>query len=130
MLLIKTTVQISRGKGLGCFAAQAIKKGEIIYRDNPDFDRVFKEEDVKKMPKWQQDWFFLYAPYSDKTYYLNVDNAKYMNHSFTPNLKYSKETQEYTSLRKIKIGEELTSDYREFDENCAKGNFGFDIIND
>jgi uncharacterized protein len=128
MLLIKTSIKQSKGKGLGCFAAQAIKKEEIIYRDDPEFDRVFKKEDIEKLPKWKKDWFFEYAPQYDGVYYLNVDNARFINHSNTPNLKYNKETGEYKALRKIKIGEELTSNYREFDENCANGNFGFTVI--
>lgn len=120
MLVVKTLLKYSDIHGLGCFAGEDIKKGQLVWRFDPGIDLVFTGDDLKKLPESFREFLRIYAysPLNDtkKIYILCVDHARHMNHSDSPNLA---ETPEGTNvaLRDIKKGEELTCDYHEFDRD-------------
>lgn len=123
MLLISTYVAASDIEGVGVFAAAPIGKGALIWRLNPDFDRLIPADTYDAMPETMKELIDRYAyPSPDKPGYLvyEVDNGRFMNHSDTPNTDFS----EYgggTATRDIAAGEELTCNYHEFYE-------GFELL--
>jgi SET domain-containing protein len=123
MLLVSTYIAASEIEGVGVFAAAPIRKGTLIWRLDPDFDRLIPAGAYDSMPETMKELIDRYAyPSPDKTGYLvyEVDNGRFMNHSDTPNTNFS----EYgggTAMRDIAAGEELTCNYHEFYE-------GFELI--
>jgi len=113
MLIIKTKLKEFPQKGIGLIADQNIKKGEAIWIYHPMIDITIKEKDV---PKEAKDFFETYAVEEKKgEYFLNIDNARFMNHSDNPNTKSLGHHKNNITTRNIKKGEELTIDYREID---------------
>jgi len=123
MLLVSTYVAASEIEGVGVFAAAPIKKGELIWRLNPDFDRLIPADTYEDMPETMRELIDRYAyPSPDKSGYLvyEVDNGRFMNHSDTPNTDFS-EHGGGMAAHDIAAGEELTCNYHEFYE-------GFELV--
>lgn len=121
MLMVKTFLQYSGIHGLGCFAAEDIKKGTVVWRFDEGIDLSFTEEDLKKFPESFKEFLKIYA-YSpttekEKIFILCIDHARHMNHSDDPSLL---ETPDGLNIaaRDIKSGEELTCNYVEFDKDA------------
>lgn len=129
-MLIETTLHEVPGKGVGLFTAEDIVQGQLIYKDDLAFDRLIPAKILETYPKPLIEFVQEHAAYykDQDAYYLCCDNARFWNHSDTPNTKYSKETGEVIALETISKGQELTSDYREFCDNCKEGDFGFKIL--
>lgn len=127
MLLVKTKIGQSKINGIGLFADQFILKGTPIWRYTPRLDIKFTEEELMKLPELAQECIQHYCYHSvvDDTYVLPFDDARFFNHSQTPNvlsldLPDDPEGMEIAS-RDIQPGEELTCDCREFDIDCREG---------
>jgi SET domain-containing protein len=125
MLLIKTRIAPSDINGIGLFADEDIHQGTITWKFTPGFDLYFSKEEMNKLPLKLKDFIQTYAALSMVTgkYVLGSDDVRFTNHSSTPNLesvKINSETEKVArALRDIKKGEELTIDYRQFDEADA-----------
>lgn len=123
MLVVKTHLKYSDIHGLGCFAGEDIKKGQLVWRFDQGIDLIFTDDDLKNLPSSFGEFLQIYAysPLSDnkKTYILCADHARHMNHSEDPNLLETPEGNN-VALRDIKRGEELTCDYRQFDKDASK----------
>ncbi len=122
MLLVNTTVKPSQLGGLGLFATHTIFKGTVTWRFTPKFDIEFVFDEVRDLPKPIQEFLATYAYYhkGKQRYILVTDNDRFINHSDHPNIGIGEDTPdeegfEY-ALRDIKDGEELTVDYRSFDD--------------
>ncbi len=128
-MTIKTTVKDTPDKGSGLFTVEKITKGDIVFRDDPSFDRVFSREEVQSMPNVLREFVKFYASYDKKKqeYYLDADNTKFINHSDNPNITYIEDKGVMVATRDIDSDEELTSDYREYDDPSKEGNFGFEF---
>lgn len=116
MLLVKTYIAASAIEGVGVFAAQPIRKGETIWRLEPDFDRLIPVDAYDAMSGTMKDLMGRYAyPSPDKPGFLvyEVDNGRFMNHSDKPNTDFSFHRGGKAKMD-IEAGEELTCDYREF----------------
>lgn len=129
-MTINTVLREIKGKGIGLITDEMIKAGDIIYKDDPEFDKIIPAAQVLKMSPALQNFMSTYASFNKKTdsYYLCCDNARFFNHSENPNTKYNKDNGTVTALRDIAKGEELLSDYREFDDFSKDGDFGFEIL--
>lgn len=101
---------ISPEKGYGIVATQLIPKGTITWILDP-LDRVFRPEQVKKLPGLFQDILNKYT-YRDQNgdFVLCWDNARFVNHSFVSNCMSTAYNFEL-AIRDIYPGEELTDDY-------------------
>ena len=107
---------ISKDKGRGAFAKKPIAKGTlvdiayIILIPNKDYKKIKKTnlynycyiwEDPKHMPAFKNA--------------ITLSVSQFINHSYTPNLKYlydyKNEAIEFSAIRNIKMGEELTVNY-------------------
>lgn len=116
MLLIKTYVAASQVEGVGVFAAEPVRKGQIIWRLDPAFDRLIPRADYEGAPPHLKELLDRYAyPSPDQPHFIvyEVDNGRFMNHSPAPNTDFS-DSGGATALRDIEAGEELTCDYGDF----------------
>jgi SET domain-containing protein len=123
MLVVKTQLKYSDIHGLGCFAGEDIKQGQLVWRFDEGIDLVFDEEALKKLPASFGEFIqvYAYSPMNSakKTYILCADHARHMNHSEEPNLMETPEGNN-VALKDIKRGEELTCDYKQFDKDASK----------
>jgi len=120
MLLVKTEVKLSPIHGLGVFAAEFIPDGTVTWRYLDGFDQRLPESILNILSRPAKEQFLKYS-YVDPTtglYELCADDARFFNHSETPNTA-GVPTGEDSDIatRDINIGEELTCDYRTFDRD-------------
>lgn len=128
MTLIKTEVRPSPIDGLGCFAKNRIASGTLIWRFDASFDVSFSKESFNSLPIATIENIKRYCYISKITgdYILCVDDAKFMNHSSSPNIRCampesgSGNDLECVTIREINGGEEITCDYAEFDAESSK----------
>lgn len=108
MLLVRTTVRPSLIHGRGLFAAVPIPRGTPVWAYDDGIDRLLTT-----------------APWADIEPYcwreadawvLPGDDARFMNHSFTPNVRSGgSRFAPDVAAQDIGVGEELTIDYTTFD---------------
>ncbi len=122
MNLVKTYIDKSTIHGIGLFAGEDIKKGTLIWEFKyPDFEIMKKEWEAnkRKLTQVEIDYIETYSFEQDGDLYFLADDAKYSNHSLDANTICS--TDKQIAKRNIKKGEEITSNYLEFDDNAKKG---------
>jgi SET domain-containing protein len=118
MLTKKTEVKPCK-YGLGLFAAEEIKAGDIVWMLDVRFDRVINKHDLQQFDQLTLDYLEKYA-YTDAEdrLILCVDSAKFINHN-----KDNHNLLDFihpvwgsitTAKRDINIGEEMTSNYESF----------------
>lgn len=125
MFLVKTKLFETSHKGIGIEALQTIDKGTIIWKYCDRFNKIFTAEDLKHLTPIEQEFVDTYM-YSNEQGYkvMDLDNSRFMNHSNKPNCSFPYDSEYGYALRDIKIGEELTCDYTEFDKG-SKEELGF-----
>jgi hypothetical protein len=125
MLIIAHTLAPSFG-GLGVFAVNPIMKGSVVWELNPRLDRIISPEEHEMLVRegFAGEFLDTYA-YRDMFtghYVLCADDARFINHSETPNVgPREKGSYEYgmdVALRDIAAGEEILINY---DHICMKG---------
>ena len=112
MLLVKTLVHTSPIAGLGLFASEPIRAGQVWWRYDARIDRMFSQIEFEQLPDQTKDWLTTYAYLHDGTWILCGDHAMFVNHSEHPNSVTIGE--ESIALRDIAVGEEIVENYREF----------------
>lgn len=132
MLLVKTAVKQSEIAGMGLFADQDIKKGDIIWKYTPETCNVFTQEQfqvlLNSFHKTEKELIKYYLIYTYYQKFLNgvvlcLDNGRFVNHSESPNLGGPSHLspdvawQYSVALRDIKKGEELTENYNNYDSS-------------
>lgn len=120
MLLVKTKLSLSKIQGIGLFAAQFIPQGTVIWQFAPGFDLELSKEDLLKLSRAAQEQALKYSYFDSKLerYILCSDDARFFNHSKTPNTKDADYEDGYgltIAARDINDGEELTCNYESFD---------------
>ena len=131
MLTILASAKPSKIHGVGLFADEFIPKGTITWRFDPAWDIVFPKDEVEKMPEYQKRLIKFFAYFSSKrqAYIYSIDDGRFLNHSAHPNHDVLPVQDEVelcnVANRNIQIGEELTVDYRLFDDIDAKSNEEF-----
>jgi SET domain-containing protein len=116
MLLVSTYVAPSAVEGVGVFAAEPIKKGDLVWKFDPSFDRLIPMDRYLSAPPYLKELLDRYAyPSPERPDFIvyEVDNGRFMNHSETPNTDFS-EFGGAIALRDIEAGEELTCNYADF----------------
>lgn len=127
MMLVETVTKQSSIHGLGLFADQFIAEGTPTWRFVPGIDQAIHPERIEQIPDLSREWFKRYAYLDIKTglYVLCADDARYMNHSDSPNVTGDYDLDPVfgvdVAARDIEEGEELTCDYRTFDRIDRKG---------
>jgi SET domain-containing protein len=117
MMLVRTYLSNSTIEGVGIFAAEPIKAGDIIWRLEPKFDVFFTGAEIEELPPHMQDFIARYSyPHMRKPgiWVLEADNGRFMNHSESPNTDFTG-FEEGLAIRDIAPGEEITCNYYDFD---------------
>jgi SET domain-containing protein len=118
MLLIDTYLDKSKIHGVGVFSNQNVKKGEKIKEVRPEFEIEFDSHNLPNMPLCLAKLIDSHAyerELGSKILVLGIDNEKYLNHSTNPSVD-----DEGIALKDIKVGDEITIDYRDFDDTLDK----------
>lgn len=119
MFLIPTYLAASPIQGIGVFTPFDIPKGTRLWEFNPAVDWKFTAEELERMPEPFKARLKIYCYLNlEGVYLLCGDNARYVNHADDSNCD---DTGGVVTVarRDIRAGEELTSDYRLFDQNSA-----------
>ena len=115
MFLIDTYLNKSKIHGVGVFSNENIKKGKQIKEEKPEFEMEFNKNNLQSMPLALAKLIDTHA-YERKLgsgiLVLGLDNEKYLNHSDNPSVD-----DEGVALKDIKIGDEITINYKDFDDN-------------
>jgi uncharacterized protein len=123
MMLVRTYLSSSKIEGVGIFAAEPIKAGDVIWRLDPTFDVLLSDRDIQSWPDHMEEFIERYC-YAHKdspgTWVLELDNGRFMNHSVHPNTNFGEFYAGY-AIRDIAIGEELTCNYFDFDIDFKGG---------
>jgi SET domain-containing protein len=119
MFLIPTYLAPSAIHGMGVFTPVAIPKGTRIWEYNPSVDWKITKQEMALIPEPHQARLRTYCFLDDHgLYVLCGDNARFMNHVDNPNCDDS--GKHFTMTRNdIQAHEELTCDYRTFDNESA-----------
>jgi SET domain-containing protein len=129
MLVIETYVGTSEGKGIGLFAKQIIPKGFKWWVRNEKFD---KKISIAKLRTYSHLAITFIKTYgfleATGNWYLCIDNARFSNHSDTPNtsniLNEKGELISCIAAKEISANEEILCNYRETCLACIS-NLGF-----
>ncbi|MEA2875288.1 MAG: uncharacterized protein QOF14_484 [Hyphomicrobiales bacterium] len=123
MLLVPTRLAPSAIHGFGVFAVAPIAKGAAVWRFAKGLDMEFSPDIVPTLPAHVQEFFSHYG-YLDRNVnriVLCFDDARFVNHSDTPNVATDYAQDLYgldVALRDIAAGEELTMDYAGFEDTA------------
>ena len=126
MLRVPTHLRPSSIHGIGVFAAERIPAGAEVWRFSPGFDLDLDPLVVEDLPRHLQDWFahFGYVDFHLDRLIVCLDDARFINHSSSPNLHSDYSADRYGpdfAVRDIEAGEELTADYAEFERPLESG---------
>ncbi len=120
MLLVKTKLDISKIAGIGLFADEFIKEGQVVWEYNSKFDLLYTKEEIDQLGDVAKEQLHNYS-YLDKNYgkyLLCGDDARFFNHSDNPNCKDNNSIHRTADVtvasRDINKGEELTCNYKIF----------------
>ncbi len=119
MIHIRYKLNISPHHGIGLFADEDLKAGQLVYTASPLLDVNITEEQFASLHEKEKEeirwWGF---KIEDKgVWHVDFDVSKFINHSYTPTLTQSPDhTDAYlVTTREVKSGEELTQNYLEFE---------------
>ncbi|MBA2403509.1 MAG: SET domain-containing protein [Bdellovibrionales bacterium] len=124
MLLVKSFLKFSEIHGVGCFAAEDITAGQVVWKFDPVLDVELDADKIDSYPPAVVSFLQMYAygqqTETKKTFILCGDHARHMNHSDNPNLIEAGDGNAFNIAgRDIKSGEELTCDYNSFDTDAS-----------
>lgn len=115
MLLVPTYTAASAIEGVGLFAAAPIAAGTLIWRFEPNFDRVIPEDVFASLPEAARSFVDRYGyitPQIPGGWVVSLDNTRFINHAVDPNTDNT--TPVTYARRAIAQGEEITCNYSEF----------------
>ena len=140
MLLIPTYVAPSKIHGNGVFPLLKVPKGCRVFDFSLGIDRRYTAEAILRFTIEAQTALYslIWRSKNSKMFCLHGDDAKYINHSDTPNLNIQhyilssgiSSGKEYfaCAVRDIQPGEEITWRYTDFDDiDITPGNL-FELI--
>jgi len=123
--------------GIGVFAPQFVPKGTLVYDCSigSPLSLTFSRDDLGRVCERERDFILEYANYYEKYgWILRADNSRFVNHSFSPNVR--EEANEggpmgtrgvLIAVRDIEIGDEILIDYTDACDFCKMFSAGKDI---
>lgn len=119
MIHIKYKLDKSDKHGVGLFADQEIKKGDLIYTPSPLLDVNITQEQFDSLDekeKQEMQWWGFFDEPTQK-WHVDFDVSHFINHSYEGTVTQdSNHTDAYlVATRDIQPGEELTQNYLEFE---------------
>jgi SET domain-containing protein len=120
MLMVHASAGRSRIHGKGLIAREAIPAGTLIWALRPGFDVEMTKQQFEELARHSREQVarYIYTDVVTGNYILCSDDAKYMNHSDTPNTRT--EGRETVAISQIEPGQEITCNYYEFDGATRK----------
>ncbi len=116
MIHIKYKIKISSVHGIGLFADQEIKKGELVYTPSPLLDVNLTQEQFDNLSVFEQQEVSYYGYFHNKTqrYHVAFDAIRILNHAGSGSANVTQdEDMVMTAIGDIETGEELLQDYTE-----------------
>jgi hypothetical protein len=126
MFCIHTTLARSDIHGIGVFASEPIRKGQVVWRYSPQCDIVIGAEVLPTLPKNVTAAVHYYGYLNSQRghYVLSLDNSRFTNHSLNPNVATVPGGPDAEGVdvatRHIAGGEELTMDYWSYDGEALR----------
>jgi SET domain-containing protein len=124
MFIVRNSLRPSPIQGLGCFAEEPVKKGQIIWQYDPRFDIRIPVTDLSSFPPAVQEHLQIYTYVEmvdgQEVMVYCADLSKHMNHSDNPNLLDTPDNLQQIAARDIEPGEEFTCNYFTFDLDAFK----------
>ncbi|MBL8670132.1 MAG: SET domain-containing protein [Alphaproteobacteria bacterium] len=117
MLLVPNELRYSPIQGCGVYAKAPIKKGTLIWKVDPTFDKIIDTNQAfpTEVTRFLLVYGVAYRHADDEDFiYVDTDNARFMNHGDPCNVLPGEVIGEGIAVRDIAAGEELTVDYRTF----------------
>ncbi|WP_169577425.1 SET domain-containing protein [Sinimarinibacterium sp. CAU 1509] len=122
MLHIAHHVRASAIAGVGLFSSEFVPAGSVIYTCDPRTTRIIADAEIASYPLQVRDSILRYC-YRGRgihrlsgAYYFCIDDARFFNHSDTPNCLWQEDRECYIAVGDIAAGTELTCDYFDFNE--------------
>ena len=119
MLTVQTYLDRSPIHGLGLYAAKRILRGTLVWTYQFPLDyRIPREGLLAKLPPMASLFAARYWCFWGNEALVNGDDARFMNHCDQPNVKALEKglTLDMVAVEDIEEGEEITTDYRDFDD--------------
>lgn len=116
MIHIEYKIKSSPTHGIGLFAGQEIKRGDVIYTTSPLLDIDISTEEFESLSNNEKKEVMYYGYFHQKTqkWHVAFDAIRVLNHA---TLGVANVTQDedmlMTALRDIAEGEEILQDYAE-----------------
>ena len=119
MLEIETYIHKSKIAGNGVFTAHAVPKGTVVWKESSRNTVIIPDD--KTHPN-RLEYIFNYGYLIDDGWVLCADNAKFMNHSESPNLIEVTIDGLCVNIAACDIAadEELTCNYWHFDKDASR----------
>ncbi len=108
-------IKKSKIHGKGVFANKNFKKGEIILKWKP---KVLKKQEIEKLSDKEKRCLYRN---SNRDYFLMQAPEKYINHSCNANTEAKNQCD--VAIRDIRKGEEITSDYSDYNKKDSSVGF-------
>lgn len=118
MFLINLKLAPSSLHGIGVFTEEDIAEGVVMYRHNPTLDLQLTAAQFAELDEREQRVILHYG-YIDRLtglYRLDHDDIRFVNDSYTPNVRQDEESGYLIALRPIRAGEEITLSYSDFED--------------
>lgn len=119
MIHVAYRLEASELHGIGLFANEDIKKGQLIYTASPLLDLNITREEFDELEQKEKDeilwWGFFDQP--SQMWHVDFDVSKFINHSPNATVTQNESHDEayLIATRDIRPGEELTQNYLEFE---------------
>lgn len=129
VMRVKVKLAPSGIHGLGLFAAEPIAAGSTVWcwDEGVDVCLPLDARDGQDVVPEVRRFLTTYAWLGDGALWLCVDEARFMNHSDTPNCISHGGGTPSIALRNIAVGEELTEDYSKWDEEWDPKHFASSV---
>lgn len=124
MFIVRTSLRPSSIHGIGVFAEEPIRKGQLVWQFDSRMDIVIPLDKINEFPKAMQDYLKMLAYVEgvngSRVMVLCADNSKHVNHSDDPNLVDTPDGLQELAAHDIAVGEELTCNYYVSDLEAAR----------
>lgn len=120
-MLYRTYLAPSKIHGVGCFAAEKINAGAVVWCYDPRVDIQMSPNDLNELPAAAREQVLRYG-YMDTDGWVTIcyDDARCINHADAPNVMAGGTYDSYdVAVRDIEVDEEITTDYRTYDHGAC-----------
>ncbi len=119
MIHIKYKLDKSVSHGIGLFADEDMKAGQLVYTASPILDLNITQEQFDSLDDKEKEeirwWGFKIE--DEGIWHVDFDVSKFINHSYDATLTQDPKHKDayLIATRDVKVGEELTQNYLEFE---------------